>query len=1184
MKRSTVVLCAVLLFSMSAFGVQYAQNLREEAAANEARMQQEAAVAAARAAAAAAQAAQAARIALLPPFEDRAMAHFVPRTYPRPVSEWQRNEKAFYEKTLLNGKFDVLVVPFQVWGWAVDRPTRSLMTAELAMGLAQSQKVKIPDPYLVAKALGEGQRQLKQEDVYKLADAMGVKRIIWGYAGHDRKGKMSVAVLTQDYTGVARDGARWPGPVATKKFEGISLDGDTPAVQAYESLLPEILKALGADAASPVFARTQNRLEMTALPQSPLGLAALTGNPAQDAYGFLLYSALTPANTEKAKEIFAEKALLALLSLSPASPEYRALRARAYMILGERMAAIKLLDTPQTDEEKGLLAALNGNLPEVRAMAAREKNPLKKLIQKLDENRIAAAYGVITAKKSVAEVAALKLPGEIWPYVVTRAFVDWDVWSQYDNASLKMLLDYELPVKGHSLEEMARGSSALGDPAKIQTVANLSVFNHGRQFIDANVARLCCEFVFDKPGPLDYLALLQETGNDNLMRYINFLSYVQGTPAKALSFANTIDASYKGYPYYAMERSRVEARLAVSGGGPEKAALDKAYRENAFNAYYWEQGQSLVADRAREQFGADGKPYYGHHDNLYYTDIPYRPYYWTWADGGAPDTNVNNDLAAFRSATTQIHTLAQLAYHYRMYPDKGQVSELMKSITGRFVGSPRRNEILLDEALERGDGALAQALLRENIRLSPAYWPSYEALGKLLIESGDVNAAAKVFHAYEGFKKGSEESRVGTANYAYEAGSYFYWTGHFDLAVPFYRIAVSQGTGAAGEMTADVRLKLLAGDLNGAMASTLKRAQRYNQSYAYRDYLGMLHASGHFKEAWDGFKVLVKETKEPHIWESALVGHHMAGLSEAEVVAWARQSEFKGAGEANNAAAIYLVRFATTDRTPSAGLSAVIDAMDQQWWKVPQLPAVIPGDSVILKNTPEKRRVKSVHAYFVEAYRAIKLKDFAAAKSIFDEAAASYDFSGQTGYLPYSPCFPYLPYYAYAAAKVGDTSGVEKILGGLKKKDQRFDYYLAKAILAGASGKKEEALQSLRDAQYHRPHTEQRVLLTQYTFGEVAGLVADLTDSDKIREAALDWAKRSQKFEPWQSWPYALEARLTKNPAGRKRAVAMAFYLDPKSESLSAFKQAEIDAATKAFGQSNPFLDLTPKIVKKSAI
>lgn len=1177
MKRSTAVLYGVLLFCAGAFGVSHLQSVRAESISDEARAQSEMAAAAARAAASA----QAAKLALQAPFEDLAMARFVPRGYPRPASEWQRNEKAFYEKILAGGKVDVLVVPFQVWGWGVDRATRSLMAAELAMGIAQSQKVKSADPYLVAKALGEGQRQFKQEDVYRLADAMGAKRIIWGYAGHDLKGKMAIAILTQAYTGTARDGAAWTAPVATRKFENIPLNDDVPAVQAYESLLPEILKAVGTDAASPVFTQMESKLEMAALPPSPLSLAAPTGNPAQDAYGFLLYSALTPAKIEKTKEIFAEKALLALTKLSPASPEYRALRARAYMALGLRTAAIKLLEAPQTDEERGLLAALNGNLPEVRAMAVREKNPLKKLIQKLDENRIAAAYGVTTPKQSIAEVAALKLPGEVWPFIAARAFADWDGWSQYDNASLKMLLDYELPVKGHSLEDMVRGSSALGDPEKIRAIVNLSVLNHGRQFIDADAARWCCELAFNRPGTLDYLELLQGMGHDNLMRYIDFLSQVQGSPSKAISFANGIDASYKGYPYYAMERSRAEAQLAAGGGGAEKTALDKAYRENAFNAYYWEQGQSLVANKAHDQFSADGKQYYGHHDNLYYTDIPYRPYYWTWADGGNPQTSVQNNLAAFKNATSEIHTLSQLAEDYRRHPDKGQVSDLVKSIEGRFMGSPRRNDLLITEALLGGDGKAAQAYLRENIKLSPATWTSYHALGRLLLESGDVNAAAGVFHSYEGFKKGSGENRVGVTNHAYQAGSYFYWTGQFDLAVPFYRIAASQGTGAAGEMTSNLRLKLLAGDINAAMAGTLSRAQRYNDSYAYRDYLGMLHASGHSKEAWDGFKVLVKETKEPHIWESALVGHHMAGLSEEQVVAWAQQSEFKGAGEANNAAALYLVRLATTDRTPSAGLSAVIDAMDLQWWKVPQYPMVVHESSAILKDAPEKRRVKSVHAYFVEAYRAIKLKEFPAAKSIFDEAAANYDFVDQQAYLPNSP---YLPYYAYAAAKAGDTSGVEKILGTFKKLDQRFDYFLAKAVLAGASGKNDEALRSLQLALYSRPHTDKRAMLTQYTFGEVAGLTAELTGSSKITALALDWARKSQKFEPWQSWPYALEARLVKNPAERKRAVAMTFYLDPKSERLSAFDKAEIDAAVKTFGKSNPFLELAPKVVTKGAV
>src|SRR6202011_2833181 len=139
------------------------------------------------------------------------------------------------------------------------------------------------------------------------------------------------------------------------------------------------------------------------------------------AYTFLLFSALTPAYIERTKERFAEKALLALARMSKESPEYPVLRARAYMVMGFRPAAIKVLGTPRTDEEKELLAVLNGNLPEVRASASREKNHFKRLLEKLDANDIAWRYGVIDSEQSLGEVKALELPGQIWPFLATRA-------------------------------------------------------------------------------------------------------------------------------------------------------------------------------------------------------------------------------------------------------------------------------------------------------------------------------------------------------------------------------------------------------------------------------------------------------------------------------------------------------------------------------------------------------------------------------------------------------------------------------------------------------------------------------------------------------------------------------------------------------------------------------------------
>jgi hypothetical protein len=74
----------------------------------------------------------------------------IPQAYPRPVSIWRSTEKAFYEQLLSRGSFDVLVVPFQVQNFAVDRASRSLMAAQLALAIAASEKARVPDPYLVA--------------------------------------------------------------------------------------------------------------------------------------------------------------------------------------------------------------------------------------------------------------------------------------------------------------------------------------------------------------------------------------------------------------------------------------------------------------------------------------------------------------------------------------------------------------------------------------------------------------------------------------------------------------------------------------------------------------------------------------------------------------------------------------------------------------------------------------------------------------------------------------------------------------------------------------------------------------------------------------------------------------------------------------------------------------------------
>lgn len=1119
---------------------------------------------------------------------DLAIDQAVPGSYKRPVSEWQAGEKAFYEKILLAGKFDVLVFPLQVQQWGFDAATRSLMTAKLAAAIAKTQKEKVADPYLVARVVGDGQRQFDTADFYRIATAVGAKRIVWGYTGHDQKGKMIVTVMVQDWPGPDPARVRWT-PAAKTKFENIAFDDENSPLAAYGELLPQMIKAIGYDPAALAGEKPESSLGFTALPDSPLKMmAGADDQPANDAYSFLLLGALTPDHIARTRERFSEKAMLALSRMSHSSPEYRVLRARAYMAMGYRMAALKALGEPKNDEERGVAAVLNGNLPAVRALVTKEKHPVKRLLLKLDEINIALHYGVTDSNRLVEEIKAMGLPGQIWQFLVMRAATEDDAWVQHENAHVKMLLDHELPVKNYSLEDIMRAGTSVGDPAKLQTTVDLSVFNHGRQFLGADAAKWCCQLSIDRPGIPDYMDLLQAMGHDNLIRRIDFFSSIQSIPQRAVEYANALAPVYKGYPYYMVERSKAESRLARGASGPEKEALLKAAYENAFNAMYWEQGQSHVSNFAQQEVNSLGRNDFGIYGNFYYNDIPFRPYYWTWAAGGSPEVIGANNEAALKNAVWDVRTVNQVIGHYRIRQEEAQIKTLLKSTEGRFIGSPQRNELLAAEELRRGDLKAAELHYRNNIAMIPGYWNSYSDLGKMVFESGNIREASRLFLSWPGFGKNSSENRILVANLAFEVGSYFYWSGHFDLAQPFYKIAAVQQTGSGGEMTSALRLKLLAGDVNGALLGSYQRARRYNDSYAYRDYLGMLHASGHSKDAWAGFGTLLKELPKPHVWETALVGHHIAGATEAEVVEWVQQDNMKNTAEQTNTAARYLARFATTDRTPSSDLPALINGLDAPVWQLegPSPWVVRPRDdgSTGLILGPDvrgtisflplgmfaaskKHRVRSPMSYFVEAYRAIRLHDFAAAKKVFDEAATLYDMTAQSAYM--------LPYYALASAKTGDTAAIGATLQRVAQERQRFDYQLARGVLLASAGKTGDALQALALARYRRPHTEDRPLLTQYTFGDVCEMLARNTGNPQIRSLAIEWARQSQKSEPWQSWSYAIEAALTTNPADRNRALAMLNYLDPKSERLSKFRKSEIDGAVAAYSKSNPFLKKT---------
>jgi hypothetical protein len=1097
-----------------------------------------------------------------------------PAKYARPSSSWQAGEKAFYEEMLAKGQFDILIVPFQVQAGGLDRATRSLMTAQLALAVSSITGASVPDPYLVARALGDGERRFSPAEVNRFADRLGVRRIIWGYVGHyERRGKMRLTIQEQDRLSSA-------AAVKTAYEEELPYSDEEPPLELYQQLLPAVLKGLELDPSALPAPRHVEGTVAGELPASPLALTSASEPSAKHIYAFQLLAALTPENAERTRERFSEKALLSVLSISPTSPNYNVLKSRAYFQLGLRAAALKTLGSANTLEARHVRAMLNGNRPEAESLAPKVGRGVKALIAHLEVNTLRSHYGANTRDKAINYARSMKLPGSLWEYVAVRAFTDWDSWVQYDNVALKRVLETELPLPAFAMDELGRG--ALGDVSKLEAIAHFSVLDHVKKLLDSDSETLCCRRPSLQPGRVDYLDLIAAVAIDNLARQAGFLTNIQRAPQQALQYVARMESAFKDHPQFTVARAEAEAYLAAQSTGAAHEGLSRSANMHAFNAWYWEQGQTRTGARALAVIQDLGRIDMGFFDNLYVGDYPYRPFYPVW-QRGFHEALVANALRQLSNSSFDASPVDRLARLLEPAGEFDKLEGILNGLSGRFIGEALVPMVLAKLSAIRGETKAAEGHYRNAITVQPDNWDPYLELGRLLVEDAAVEEAAAVFRSYPGFKNPSAGNAVGVSNAAFDAGSLLYFAGHLSLAIPLYKIAADLDTGSGGSLTSAIRLALVKGDYPSALTRSLERAQRYNSTHAYRDYVGMLHAMGHERDAWDAFNTLIAQVDSPHVWETALVGHRRSGSTEAQIISWSSQPAVRGAGRIFDYAGMYVLRAAVTDRTPSRKLASSIEQMERPVWKMDTGLvvrssadgriqrilgpfAVNEGSTLqigVFQNSP-KTRVKSDLVHFAEGYRAIREKDFGAATAIFAQAVALYDMTNtEVGYL--------LPYYAFASAQAGDFQTVQAVLDKFQLRRRRFDYHLAVAALEGVRGKPDASLQSLKLALHRRPFTENRPLHTEYQFAEICEWLYDATGDRRYLEIALDWARKYQELQPWFAWPYAMEARLSADSPRRQRAMAMAYYLDPHSERLAALPGVDVKAAVNKFSATNPF-------------
>lgn len=1124
-------------------------------------------------------------VATTQPVGDRSAAAFPPR-YPRPVSQWQTSEKQRYAKLLTTGKFDVMVVPFSVRDYGFSAALMSLMQAQLSHEIARNGKLKVADPWLVARALGEGRRTIDIGEALQLADKAGARRVVWGHVGHDRQLNMTVVLNVID----RKDGQTLnQSNPSTVLSETRQFTIKQSPVEAFSSLIPGMLASLGIDH-KPATLLTSGAAPAS-FPADPSALYSGAADPLRDAYYLQLLALLTPVNAQRTHERLVAKSLLALQFVSPDVPGYRLGKARGMALLGMRPAALEALGQPATEEEKAMQAFLNGDLPQLQAAASRVKSPVTRLMAEREANLVGWKYGAIDTAFADRQVAALRL-GSPWRDLAIRAFRDNDDWNQFSNVEPKGLLDSAFPLQGFTAKSLIDGARVLGDPAKAQASIEFSVRDHIMRMQERAPEKWCCNADFARVAAQDYLDFLEAIANDNIERRVNMQNYLQGRPEAALQQLNILDPVFKDHPRFTFLRAQSEANLARSKEGSVKEGLLRSSYANAMHALYWESGQTYIAAEAFDFLSNLGRSDFGWPGNPYVGDFPMRPYYSDWDAGGNPEAIIGNTQSALENSMYDIRPIHYLDFYWRKIHDNGERADAVFQALGRrFNGDPNIARMQAETLRRKGDISAAIQAYRQTIKAQPQQWLGYKELGEMLYREGRIEEAAQVAMSYPGFGPGATENRVAVSNYAYEAGSWFYWSGHFEQAIPLYEVAANLETGSAASITGKLRLKLLEGDYLGAIEGTYARANRYGTSYAWRDYIGMLYAMGYSKEAWDSFNVLVNQQSAPHIWETALVGHRMADTSEPDLVKWASQDMYRHAGALGNEAAKYLLRAAVVDRTPGPTISGAIQSLDPPTWRVYHAltsmtvkvardnsaqfvvgPKADEGSTLPIGvfDSVNKNPVRSELARFAEYRRAIHSKDYALANGLMVTVANDFD--------PNQPSYGYfLPYYAFAASKAGPAAVqvFEKTMAKQRPTTFDFDFQLARAVIKGLAGATEESISLMKRAAVRRPYTENRPIYTEYQYAEIAEWLLEATGKPGYRTLLLDWCRATQKTQPWFAWAYAMEAKHAPNGPRRRQAIAMAFYLDPGSERLKTIPRKEIDAAVQEFSARNPFRNLS---------
>jgi len=1107
-----------------------------------------------------------------------------------PESAWVKAEQDQYRTFFDKQKFDVLIVPFQVQDYAFDHIERSLMTNYLVQQINSTSKLRVADPDIVERALGWGHRTFSVQRTYELANALGVRKIVRIFVGHNRDMKMRLTAVIQDRL----QGARFDTGTAVRNIvlKDIPFSDEKLPADVFTEMLPSIMDGLGIKEDRKNISKEIAGLNNVPLPLTPMAIVqSEEHSPLIRAAYLAMLSSFCPADS-RTSERFLTRSLMMLRNVMPTSPDALFLKAYAFSMLYRRPAALELLRNPSTPEQAALRSYLDGDLSALPARLEKIESPIPKQLMQNALNDLRWSYDRQTARHLAAPTLK-NLPSGWNVFSKSRYFLsdNWDVPSAIE---LKKYLDDTFPIHGYSLQDVTRSLAVRGDFDSGDTVKiDLAVPEHCRRLLNEHP-----EMMIGDPmrqlSALDLVDLVGEWAETAIIKRIALLIFTQDLWEEGKATFDRAEVYFKGLPEFSALKYDALWSQARRKKGTEANNLVKMASEEGDNACVWFQGQSISAKDVCWSF----------QEKLYDNDFPRREF-WAWHNssyvygdrdeyvlretivtipvttngifsGGNYQKQFNADLRdqdlALRYTTTGFQRFAD----YYKALSSAAADTLVERNKHRFVGNSFRTTFLAREYEKKGNEQEIPKLYEDTFLIVPRLWKPYYELGSYYLKRGETVLARETFQRYPPFRGKGEittsasDDTVEVSNDAYGAGAALHWTGAIADAIPFFELSAGYQTGSGAGMSSEYLLALYGEHYQKAAQSALSQGRRYASTKAYTNYLRLLRIAGNSQEAEPLFISLNLMQERTINWSPIITTLRMAGKNNDEVRDWLAKN---GGGKLEKSQAqLYYLRSLLDDRKPDSSLALTIENIGDHVRLLGKTPA--PTKS----KDGKQKSMTSIQALFADSWYLVRMQKYDKVVGLLERWESSLRMDRERYDRE-----PLLPYFAWSGAKTGKKQSVDDLLSMYALKyGKDFEYWLSTAMVQSFAGKHVDALRSLDLARnnINSSLSNERPIQAWYQLVDACELLFKDTKNDAYRVRALELARLYQRVQPLDSWAYAVEAKLAKTEEDRLRPLALTLYLDKQSYHIEGISKKEKERARKWLEVNNPFLKSEQEITE----